>query len=398
MLEQQVSLASARAAFDRLVAATDPLTPERFLRLTDAQLLAIGFSRQKARYGRALATALVDGALDLDALTALDDEAVQRILEAIPGIGRWSSTIYLLMVLGRPDVWPVGDMALATAVGEATGLPARPGPDELARIGEAWRPWRSVAARLFWHDYLGRRRTTIARHARAKCRCDPSSGCVVVRFAVRCVGWSGHHESRHHEEETDPPDRSVQPPDGRRRRPGAALHAHHRDRLRVVRAPRQRVGRWRPRPGADGRSRRAGDRSGRPQRERLAGHLSRTERVGSGGPGHRARDAAGARSRAPGGRPGCGRPDHTTRARRRHATPAGRTDGRPHPSTGARLPTRPRGRRSRRRRGRDRRRTRPRDRHQTRPRARRPTRRRRRQPTPVPDECLDLPILPPVCL
>ncbi len=160
MLEQQVSLASARAAFDRLVAATDPLTPERFLRLTDAQLLAIGFSRQKARYGRALATALVDGALDLDALAALDDEAVQRILEAIPGIGRWSSTIYLLMVLGRPDVWPVGDMALATAVGEATGLPARPGPDELARIGEAWRPWRSVAARLFWHDYLGRRRTT----------------------------------------------------------------------------------------------------------------------------------------------------------------------------------------------------------------------------------------------
>jgi DNA-3-methyladenine glycosylase II len=160
VLEQQVSLASARAAFDRLVSATDPLTPQRFLHLTDGALLAIGFSRQKAGYGRALATALLDGSLDLDRLAALDDEDVRRELEAIPGIGRWTSTIYLLMVLGRPDVWPVGDMALATAVGQAKGLPARPGPDELAILGEAWRPWRSVAARLFWHDYLGRRRTT----------------------------------------------------------------------------------------------------------------------------------------------------------------------------------------------------------------------------------------------
>jgi len=155
-----VSLASARAAFDRLVAATDPLTPVRFLKLTDGELLAIGFSRQKARYGRALATALVDGSLDLDRLATFDDERVQRSLEAIPGIGRWTSTIYLLMVLGRPDVWPVGDMALATAVGQAKGLPARPAPVELDVMGEAWRPWRSVAARVFWHDYLARRRTT----------------------------------------------------------------------------------------------------------------------------------------------------------------------------------------------------------------------------------------------
>lgn len=160
VLEQQVSLASARAAFDRLVLATDPLTPARFLGLTDPQLLSIGFSRQKAGYGRALAQALLDGTLDLEELARLDDEAAQRALETIPGIGRWTSTIYLLMVLGRPDVWPAGDMALAAAVAHAKGLPTRPAPDELALIGEAWRPWRSVAARLFWHDYLARRRTT----------------------------------------------------------------------------------------------------------------------------------------------------------------------------------------------------------------------------------------------
>jgi DNA-3-methyladenine glycosylase II len=157
VLEQQVSLASARAAYDRLRLAADPLTPGRFLELSDADLLAIGFSRQKARYGRALAAAVESGSLDLDGLVRLDDEAVHRALQAIPGIGPWTSTIYLLMVLGRPDVWPVGDIALAAAVGEVKGLGHRPDATEMAALGDAWRPWRSVAARLFWHDYLGRR-------------------------------------------------------------------------------------------------------------------------------------------------------------------------------------------------------------------------------------------------
>ena len=88
VLEQQVSLASARAAFDRLAAAADPLTPARFLAFSDAELLAIGFSRQKARYGRALAVALEARTLDLDGLAALDDAAVARELEAIPASGR----------------------------------------------------------------------------------------------------------------------------------------------------------------------------------------------------------------------------------------------------------------------------------------------------------------------
>jgi DNA-3-methyladenine glycosylase II len=157
ILEQQVSLASAKAAFERLTVAADPLTPERFLALTDTDLLLIGFSRQKARYGRALASAVRSGSLDLEGLVDGDDDDVRRALVAIPGIGSWTSTIYLLMVLGRPDVWPFGDIALAQAVMEVKGLDRRPSVAELGQIGEAWRPWRSVAARHLWHDYLSRR-------------------------------------------------------------------------------------------------------------------------------------------------------------------------------------------------------------------------------------------------
>jgi DNA-3-methyladenine glycosylase II len=157
ILEQQVSLASARAAFDRLWVAADPLTPATFLALTDAHLLAIGFSRQKARYGRALATAIDAGELDLAGLAGVEDAEVHRALQAIPGIGPWTATIYLLMVLGRPDVWPVGDLALVESVRSVKRLDHRPTAIELDEIGEVWRPFRSVAARLLWHDYLGRR-------------------------------------------------------------------------------------------------------------------------------------------------------------------------------------------------------------------------------------------------
>jgi len=154
VLEQQVSLASAQAAFDRLRAAVDPLVPDAFLRLDDAQLLAIGFSRQKARYGRALAGALLDGSLDLAALPALDDAAVDAALTAVPGIGPWTATIYRLMVLRRPDAWPVHDIALAQAIAEIGGLERRPAAAEMHDLAERWRPWRAVAARILWHHYL----------------------------------------------------------------------------------------------------------------------------------------------------------------------------------------------------------------------------------------------------
>jgi DNA-3-methyladenine glycosylase II len=154
ILEQQVSLASARAAFQRLVVAASPLTPNRFLELDDAALHRAGFSRQKAGYGRALAEAVVRGDLDLDGLAKRSDEAVRTELLRVKGIGPWTADIYLLMVLLRPDVWPRGDRALAVAYQRLNRRKAAPSDDELAERALAWKPWRAVAARLLWHFYL----------------------------------------------------------------------------------------------------------------------------------------------------------------------------------------------------------------------------------------------------
>ena len=157
ILEQQVSLASARAAYDKLLVVAGPLTPERFLELDDAELKAAGFSRQKARYGRELAAAIASGQLDLDRLHALDDEATRDVLTRVKGIGRWTADIYLLLAMRRPDIWPIGDLALAVAAQRALGLPSLPTSAELEILGEAWRPWRAVAARVLWHNYLSTR-------------------------------------------------------------------------------------------------------------------------------------------------------------------------------------------------------------------------------------------------
>jgi DNA-3-methyladenine glycosylase II len=154
VLEQQVSLASARAAFDRLeVALAGTIEPGAFLELSDAQLRAIGFSRQKAGYARDLATALADG-FDLEGLADLPDEDVRSSLMRLRGIGRWTADIYLIMCLRRPDVWPHGDQALATAARELLELPARPTVDALELRARSWRPHRATAARILWHHYL----------------------------------------------------------------------------------------------------------------------------------------------------------------------------------------------------------------------------------------------------
>jgi DNA-3-methyladenine glycosylase II len=157
ILEQQVSLASARAAFDRLRAALNgSVEPEPLLHLTDEELRGIGFSRQKTGYARTLASAMLDG-FDLGALGAMPDDQVRRALTAMPGIGPWTADIYLTMCLRRPDVWPHGDLALATSARDLLELDARPTFAVLGRIAERWRPYRAVAARILWHDYLRRR-------------------------------------------------------------------------------------------------------------------------------------------------------------------------------------------------------------------------------------------------
>jgi DNA-3-methyladenine glycosylase II len=154
ILEQQVSLASALAAFDRLRAALGgEVTPDRLLALEDGAMRAIGFSRQKAGYARDLALALTDGfaLADLEAMT--DDEARDALIR-LRGIGRWTADVFLTMCLLRPDVWPHGDQALVTGAVELLGLDSRPTFDELEAVAERWRPARAVAARVIWHHYL----------------------------------------------------------------------------------------------------------------------------------------------------------------------------------------------------------------------------------------------------
>lgn len=154
ILEQQVSLASAKAAFNKLCLLTSPVTPHNFLELDDVALKEAGFSRQKTGYGRHLAESIAEGRLDLEALHEMDDESVRVELMRVKGIGLWSADIYLLMAMLRPDIWPRGDLALATAVQRVKRLKVRPDQKTLDHMSESWMPWRAVAARLFWHFYL----------------------------------------------------------------------------------------------------------------------------------------------------------------------------------------------------------------------------------------------------
>jgi DNA-3-methyladenine glycosylase II len=157
ILGQQVSLASARATFVKLIDAISPLTPQRFLTLSDSKLKEIGFSRQKTLYCRELALVILDKRLDLKALHNRDDADVHSDLTQIKGIGPWTAEIYLLMALRRPDIWPSGDLALAIAAQSVKNLRSMPSRKQLERLGEMWRPWRSVAARVLWHHYLSGR-------------------------------------------------------------------------------------------------------------------------------------------------------------------------------------------------------------------------------------------------
>ena len=153
LVHQQVSLASAAAIWQRVEAGIAPFEPGTVLALTDEALQDMGLSRPKVRYVKALAQAISDGALNLDALRKLDEPDARAQLTSVVGIGDWTADIYLLQSLGHPDIWPAKDIGLQAAVHALFDLPSRPTADELGKFAEPWRPWRSVAARLLWAYY-----------------------------------------------------------------------------------------------------------------------------------------------------------------------------------------------------------------------------------------------------
>ncbi|MGH7125762.1 MAG: DNA-3-methyladenine glycosylase family protein [Stellaceae bacterium] len=156
ILEQQLSLDIAAKLWKRLGQRCRPLTPIRFLELDEDTLKNCGFTRQKIGYARGLASAILERRFSPSGLKRLaDDEALAAIME-LRGFGHWSAEVFLLFALGRPDVWPAGDLALQVAVQWLKALPARPDSRELRAMAEVWRPWRSVAACLLWQFYLCR--------------------------------------------------------------------------------------------------------------------------------------------------------------------------------------------------------------------------------------------------
>lgn len=161
ILEQQVSLASALSAFNKLKEKIREITPENVLKLSDEELKACYFSRQKTVYVRELSKAIIHGDLNLKKLENLSDADAKNELKKIKGIGDWTSDIYLLMAMLREDVMPKGDLALHIAYKKLKRLEHAPNSDEFQIIAEKWKPFRAVAARLLWHFYLSEKNSRV---------------------------------------------------------------------------------------------------------------------------------------------------------------------------------------------------------------------------------------------
>ncbi len=153
IVAQMISNQAAAAIWGRLRLTPGAMDPAGLLALPDEALRAAGLSRPKVVHARALATAFLDGTLNTARLALMDDETAIVTIASVKGMGRWSAEIYLLFALGRLDVFPAGDIALAASAAHLKGLAARPGPVALRALSEAWRPARSLAARLLWHHW-----------------------------------------------------------------------------------------------------------------------------------------------------------------------------------------------------------------------------------------------------
>lgn len=158
ILEQQVSLSSAASTYARLFRAIDPFIPVKFIEAGESGFRSLGVTRQKSSYLLKLAESIENGELNLRTLSKLTDAQAKLALMKVKGIGSWSADIYLLMAMRRADVWPVGDLALATTIMELKRLKRRPTEGRLTAIAERWRPYRAVAARMLWQHYLGERK------------------------------------------------------------------------------------------------------------------------------------------------------------------------------------------------------------------------------------------------
>jgi DNA-3-methyladenine glycosylase II len=157
ILEQQVSLASAYAAFKKLKEKIGFVTPAKILLLTDTELRACYFSRQKIIYARELATAVQSKKLILKKLTTKHEDDIRSDLKKIKGIGDWTVDVYLMHSLQRTDLFPLGDIALVNSLKEVKQLPKDISKDEMLKIAEPWRPYRTIAAMILWHVYIKKR-------------------------------------------------------------------------------------------------------------------------------------------------------------------------------------------------------------------------------------------------
>lgn len=157
ILEQQVSLASAYAAFKKLREKIGYVTPAKLLQLSDAEMRACYFTRQKMGYARGLAIAVQSGSVRLSQLAFLPDEAVREKLIVLKGIGHWTIDVYLMHALQRTDLFPLGDIALVNSLKEVKGLPKDVSKEKMLAIAEPWRPYRTIASMILWHAYIKKR-------------------------------------------------------------------------------------------------------------------------------------------------------------------------------------------------------------------------------------------------
>lgn len=157
ILEQQVSLASALAALNKLRERIKEISAKSVLSLTDEELRSCYFSRQKTSYVRSLAEAVINGNIDLPSIENLSDDEVRATLNKLKGIGNWTIDVYLIFVLQRADVFPIGDLAAVNALKQLKKLPANSTREELMKIAASWQPYRTVATMLLWHYYLSLR-------------------------------------------------------------------------------------------------------------------------------------------------------------------------------------------------------------------------------------------------